>query len=145
MRVWNRIHLAPHRNPSVLCVDDDPGVLASLRRLLHREPYGFHAASSARKALLVIDRHPVSLVLADHRMPEMCGADLLCEVRRRSPRIRRVMLTGYPSSFRIQVGLGEEIEWIIGKPWNDAALKQIIRWLVAWQGRPRLAPPPQRA
>ncbi len=114
----------------VLCVDDDPAILASLRRLLRGEPYDLETAASPPGALERLGRGDVSLVIADQRMPGMVGTDFLEEVRRRAPAAIRVMLTGYPGSSSVSYGLADGIEWLISKPWNDEALKFTIRQLL---------------
>src|SRR5688500_11153949 len=65
----------------VLCVDDDPAVLASLRRLLRREPYVVETVDSPQQALDRVEQGDVSLVLLDQRMPGMCGSDFAERVR----------------------------------------------------------------
>jgi signal transduction histidine kinase/CheY-like chemotaxis protein len=115
----------------VLCVDDDPAVLAALKRCLRDEPYEVVAAQTAEQALEILEKGPISLLLTDQRMPGMCGADLFEKARRRSPRTQRVMLTAYPGSTRVGYGLAcEEIDWLISKPWNDETLKLTLRQLL---------------
>ena len=59
----------------VLCVDDDPSILDSLRRCLREEPYEVVTAETPERALEIVERGGVSLLLTDQRMPGMCGAD----------------------------------------------------------------------
>jgi DNA-binding NtrC family response regulator len=122
--------LALSEKHTVVLIDDDPAVLASLRRVLRDEPYDVLASSSPVEALEWIRRGGMSLMLVDQRMPGMCGTELAGCVARISPRTVRVMLTGYPGNALVQHGLDTEVQWLIGKPWNDQALRLTIRRLL---------------
>ena len=65
------------RRHLVICVDDDLAVLSSLRRLLRSEPYEFTATDDPEEAMLLVRTRPVSLFIADYRMPDMSGTGLL--------------------------------------------------------------------
>ncbi|MCR4438165.1 MAG: response regulator [bacterium] len=78
----------------VLFVDDEPHVLAALRRSLRKEPYELLCATSAAEALRLIATVPVDVVVSDEQMPGMSGSELLAEVRRRHPDTVRMMLSG---------------------------------------------------
>lgn len=125
---------------TVVLVDDEPPVLASLQRVLRCEPYEVRATTDPRKALDWVGRGEVSLVVVDQRMPGMCGTDLAEEVRRLSPRTVRLMLTAFPGNALVQHGLAEEIQWLVSKPWNDDALRLAIRRLL-WEYESTPPPP----
>jgi response regulator RpfG family c-di-GMP phosphodiesterase len=78
----------------VLVVDDDPNILAGLRR--HLEPrFNIACAQSGGEALqLVANGAPVAVALCDMRMPGMSGLELLKELRKLAPDTVRMMLTG---------------------------------------------------
>jgi len=103
--------------PVVLCVDDDPAVLSSLRRVLQWEPYEVETLDDPVRALERVAQGGVWLVILDQRMPGMCGSEFAAIVRRISPDTVRVMLTAYPHH------LSQDVQWLVGKPWNDEALK----------------------
>src|SRR5436190_4616316 len=84
-------------HPVVLCVDDERETLAALRRSLRNEPYEVITAQSAAEALEWFLELPVALVLTDQRMPDVGGTEFLREVRKRSPKTARAILTAYPS------------------------------------------------
>jgi DNA-binding NtrC family response regulator len=80
-------------------VDDEPEILAGIRRSLRREPYEILEATSPREALEVLRRRSVEVVVSDERMPGGSGAALLQEIRTLYPAAIRILLTG-------EVGLG---------------------------------------
>ena len=115
---------------TVVLVDDEPAVLASLRRLLRNEPYVVRATTSPEIALAWVEEDGASLVVLDHRMPGLMGTKLAARIRRRSPRTVRVMLTAYPGNALVREGLAEDVQWLISKPWNDHALRLTLRRLL---------------
>ena len=79
----------------MLFVDDEPSVLEGLGRLLRRTPdLVIHTASSGTDALALLARQPIDVIISDKRMPGMDGEDLLDEVQRRHPAVRRFLLSG---------------------------------------------------
>ena len=81
------------RRVRVLVVDDDADILRALTWEL--EPFAdVKALSSVGAALPLIERGRFDVVVADLRLPERWGDELLAYVAARSPRTRRLLLTG---------------------------------------------------
>ncbi len=80
---------------NILFVDDEPNVLSGIRRQLHKH---FHVtmAEGSIKALEIIKQaqRPFAIVVADMRMPEMNGVEMLKQVALLTPNSIRMMLTG---------------------------------------------------
>ena len=133
------------RAHTVLIADDQQEVLTSLRRLLREEPYDLVTCDSASKALAWLAENPVDMVIADERMPEMRGSDLLEKVRSGWPQTIRVILTGYPGASTVEQGLSHGIDWLISKPWNDDALRLTIRQMLDDRDQKRTRPPSDAA
>jgi len=83
------------KNSTILCVDDEPNVLEGLSRILHRKCTLLTATSGAEALTLLEAPRSVAVVVSDMRMPEMDGATLLAECRRRHPASVRLLLTGH--------------------------------------------------
>ena len=81
---------------SVLFVDDDPNILAGLRRLLRaqRQEWNMEFVAGGQEALAHLAEHPVDVVVTDMRMPGMDGAELLKEIVSRHPSVARIVLSG---------------------------------------------------
>ncbi len=113
---------------TLLLVDDEPGILSSLRRLLRIRGYTIHCAQSGQAGLEVLEREPVDLVISDMRMPEMDGARFLEQVRARWPQTVRILLTGYADiASTIDAINRGEIYRYVAKPWDDNDLLLIVR------------------
>jgi len=115
----------PH---TLLFVDDEKNILNSLRRLFYREHYKIIVTTKPEEALGLIESHPVSLVISDHRMPEMEGTKLLSLIREAKPDIVRIMLTGYADmGAAVEAINTAQVYRFISKPWNDEDLKLTVR------------------
>lgn len=113
---------------SLLFVDDEPNILSALRRLFRPAGYRIHLAPSGAEGLALLEREPVDLVVSDMRMPEMSGAELLAEVRRRWPDTMRILLTGYADIGSTIAAINEgQLHRYIPKPWNDQEILLIVR------------------
>ncbi len=114
--------------PTVLCVDDEAGILSALKRLLRPTGYRVLTANSAAAGLELLTRETVDLVISDMRMPEMDGAQFLEQVRERWPDTIRLLLTGYADMTSTIHAINRgQIYRYIAKPWNDDELPLIIR------------------
>jgi len=113
---------------TILFVDDEKSVLNSLKRLLRKEEYCLFTASSGKDALKVMEKEVVSIVVSDHRMPEMSGIDFLARVKVDYPDVIRIILTGYTEVNAIteSVNQGHIYKFFL-KPWDDNHLKLELR------------------
>ncbi len=119
---------APRQEPfTLLFVDDEEGVLSALKRIFLDENYTILTANTADKALKIMEERPVHLLVSDHRMPGMTGAELLKAVRERWPETIRIMLTGYADVNSIMGAVKEGAVYkFITKPWNDEDLRLTV-------------------
>ena len=119
---------APVQPGTILCVDDEPNILSSLRRLLRAHGYQVLLAESGAAGLKIMETESVDLVISDMRMPEMDGARFLEHVRSRWPDTIRLLLTGYADIQSILDAInGGEIYRYITKPWEDNDILLIVR------------------
>lgn len=80
---------------SLMLVDDDPAILASLKRVFRKVPYDIHTAANGMAALELLQHTHIDAALVDLKMPEMDGMQLLKHIQANWPTIQVVILTGY--------------------------------------------------
>jgi putative nucleotidyltransferase with HDIG domain len=115
--------------PALLAVDDDPGVLTALSRLLRPDGVRVLTATGGQEALAVMeaDAASVGAVVSDYAMPGMNGAEFLAVVRSRWPDVTRLMLTGnadLPAAARA-VNEGQ-LSRLYTKPWQPDEFRVAI-------------------
>ncbi|AXQ28455.1 response regulator [Solimonas sp. K1W22B-7] len=113
--------------PTLLLIDDEERILRSLA-MLFRGDYRLHTTTDPHEALAIIGREPVHVIVSDQRMPIMRGAELLRQVREKSPNTMRLLLTGYSELEAVVASVNEgEIFRFINKPWDAAELRDTVR------------------
>ena len=111
----------------LLIIDDEKEILRSLT-LTFMQDYEVFTTSSGTEALEIIAREDISLILADQRMPEMTGVELLAKVYETQPNIIRIILTGYTDTAAIIEAINQgHIYQYVTKPWDRQALRIIVK------------------
>lgn len=112
---------------AVLFIDDEVSILKSIQRAFKDHDFNLLTASSSQKAVEILSRNDIAVVVTDNMMPGMNGLDLLRMVKVISPDTIRIMLTGHASlDTAIEaINLGEVFRFVV-KPWNDKALKETL-------------------
>lgn len=112
---------------ALLIVDDEKEILRSLA-LTFEEDYEVFTASSGAEALEILQQQDIALIIADQRMPEMTGAELLAKTLQINPHIIRIILTGYTDTASLIQAINQgQIYQYITKPWNRQELQIIVR------------------
>lgn len=112
---------------TLLFVDDEEGVLSAMRRIFMDENYEILTASSGEKALALLEKQTIQLIVSDHRMPGMTGAELLKTVKERWPETIRIMLTGHADVNSIMGAVQDGAVYkFITKPWLDEDLRLTV-------------------
>jgi YesN/AraC family two-component response regulator len=119
--------VAHSEHNTLLLVDDEENILASLRRLLRRDGYRILTASGGEQGLEVIAKNDVDVIVSDQRMPNMTGTEFLRKVKDLSPETVRIVLSGYTELQSITDAINEgAIYKFLTKPWDDEQLRANI-------------------
>jgi len=122
--------------PAILCVDDEPIILDSLKRLLRKtlgRDYLIELAASGTEALDLItefieEKRKILLVVSDYIMPQMRGDELLEKVHKISPKTINIMLTGQADIEAIGNAINRaNLYRYISKPWNNEDLSLTVK------------------
>lgn len=121
--------------PVILCVDDEPDILNTLKMQLKNEfknDYFYELAESADEALDLLkdfqEEVQVIVVISDWLMPGIKGDELLIEVHQKYPKIIKVMLTGQADAAAVQRAVEEaDLYCCLYKPWESKHLIETIK------------------
>lgn len=113
---------------TVLCVDDEPHVLASLERVLRRYGCRVLKASNGSDALDLLDQERVEVMICDEAMPGMCGTEVLRQAKMISPQTARILLTAHCNDEAVVILAVNEAEIfrLVSKPWDDTEIRRAI-------------------
>jgi len=112
----------------LLLVDDEKNVIEALVRVLRIDDYQILSATTPHEALDLLATHPVDVIIADQRMPEMDGIELLRKSRKMYPDTMRILLTGYSDPDIMVRAINESAVYkFISKPWSNAQLRKDVR------------------
>jgi two-component system response regulator GlrR len=115
----------------ILVVDDDEGVLASISKALRLEGYQVDVVNTARKAVECSKRTFYNLALIDIRLPDMEGTELLTAMKDTTPKMVKIILTGYPALPNAIAALNKGADGYLTKPVKmDELLKTIKEHLI---------------
>ena len=112
---------------SILFVDDEPNILEGLQRMLFplQREWTMAFASSGPRALELLEQSRFDVVVSDMRMPGMDGAQLLAEIKKRSPETLRFVLSGQSESALVYRSVGEAHQFL-SKPCKPKLLKECV-------------------
>ncbi len=114
--------------PTLLLVDDEPGIRSALTRLLRQDGYRILSAASGEAGLDLLALNPVQVIISDQRMPGMSGTEFLSTVASLYPATVRILLSGYTDLKVVTEGVNKGAVFkFITKPWDDESLRQKVR------------------
>ena len=115
----------------ILIVDDDPGLLNSLKIGLTSYGHTVVTVSNGHQALEKIessafDSDPLKLLITDYRMPRMNGLELIQLAKKAKPNLHAILMTGYGNdSVEKSARRHDKCEYI-DKPFTPEMLQRII-------------------
>lgn len=125
----------PQPAPVLLLVDDDAFMLEMLRDAVQGQGWRVLTAGSGPEALAVLGRERVGVILSDHLMPVMTGAELLAQARRLAPHSFRLLLSGAQDDPAVTAALANgDADALQAKPWRLEDLLALMHEAFAAQG-----------
>jgi len=89
--------MSPANAPSILVVDDEQGILDTLRILLKNEGFEVATAQGGKAGLEALKNSAPDIVLTDLRMPQVTGIEILAAVKEQDPETPVVLMTAQAS------------------------------------------------
>ncbi|MFL5469074.1 MAG: sigma-54-dependent transcriptional regulator [Gemmatimonadaceae bacterium] len=113
--------------PTVLVIDDEMGILDTIRILLKSEGFIPHTALGGKKGLEQIAALKPELIITDVRMPDVTGLDILASVRAHDPEAVVILMTAQASLQSAIGAVNNGAFYYIQKPFKNEELVTIVR------------------
>ncbi len=112
------------RNARILVVDDDENIRKVVIAILEDEGYAVESVGTAKEAIEKTKRKFYNIALIDIRLPDMEGIELLTKIRETTPRMRKVIVTGYPTLQNAVEAVNKGADAYIVKPFD---VKKVLK------------------
>src|SRR5919204_5132710 len=113
--------------PSLLVVDDESGILDTLRILLRNEGFEVTTAQGGKAGLEQIRSGAYEIILSDVRMPQVSGLDILTAAREQDPMTPVILMTAQASLQSAIGAVNSGAFYYIQKPFSNDELVAILR------------------
>jgi len=113
--------------PRILIVDDDESIRKVLAAVLEENGYMIDAAEDGKEAIEKTDKNFYNLALVDIRLPDIEGSKLIAMMRETTPRMRKIIITGFPSLQNAVDALNKGADAYIIKPFDMDKVLQTIK------------------
>ena len=113
--------------PNVLIIDDEAGILDSLRILLKTEGFTPHVALGGKQGLEQIESLSPDIILSDVRMPTVSGLQVLSAARQRDPDTPVILMTAQATLQSAMQAVNEGAFYYIQKPFRNDELVAILK------------------
>jgi YesN/AraC family two-component response regulator len=112
--------------PHILVMDDEPSVSKGLEMILSEEGYEVDIALNGESALDTFNQKSIDLLIADLRLPDMDGMEVIRQVKELRPDTGVVVITGYSSVNSAQEAIKLGASDYLPKPFSDDEIKKAV-------------------
>jgi len=113
--------------PAILVIDDEQGILETLRILLKNDGYDVETVQGGKAGLEALKRGRPDVVLADIRMPQVSGLDVLAAVKEQDPETPVILMTAQASLQSAIQAVNQGAFQYIQKPFPNDYLLEVCR------------------
>jgi len=111
---------------NILIVDDDVNICKTLRLILEENGYNVDIAHTGKEAVEKSKRKIYHAALLDIRLPDVQGTELLTSMRKTTPKMVKIMVTGYPALENAVNALNYGADAYMIKPVNPEKLIEVL-------------------
>jgi DNA-binding NtrC family response regulator len=116
-----------HKGARVLIVDDDENIRKVLLAILEDQGYAVDLVGTAKKAIEATKRRFYNIALIDIRLPDMEGTELLTQMKETTPKMRKIIITGYPTLQNAIEAVNRRADAYIMKPFDVKKVLEVIK------------------
>jgi len=115
------------KRSKILIVDDDENIRNTMKTILEDEGYVVDLAATGSEAVQKTKKSAYNVALLDIRLPDMEGVELLKLMKDSVPRMRKIMVTGYPSMQNAISALNKNADAYLIKPIDIESLLNTVK------------------
>ena len=121
------------KHARILVVDDDESIRKTLAIILGEQGYQVDTAENGKEAIAKSNARFYNLALIDIRLPDMEGTELLTRMRDATPRMRKIIITGYPTIPNAIEAVNRRADAYVLKPFKMDKVLETIKEQLAKQ------------
>jgi len=110
-----------------LVIDDDESIRKVISAILEENDYSVDTAENGKEAIEKTERGVYDLALIDIRLPDMEGTELLTALKDTTPRMKKIILTGYPTLENAIEAVNKGADGFLLKPIDMEQLLKTIK------------------
>ena len=115
------------KHARIIVVDDDESIRKTLAAILEDEGYLVDIAESGKEAILKTNANFYNLALIDVRLLDIEGTELLIRIKDTVPRMRKIIITGYPTVHNAIDAVNRNADAYLLKPFDVGKVLFVIR------------------
>jgi len=124
-------------HPHILVMEDDRNVAKGLEMTLTEEGYGVYVAGTGQLAMDAFKDEHFDLLIADLRLPDINGMEVIRQVKELDPKTGVIAITGYPTTAIAVEAMKLKVNDFLPKPFNEDQIKTAVsKALQAREERP---------
>jgi DNA-binding response OmpR family regulator len=112
--------------PQILVMEDEISVAKGLQMVLTEEGYAVDLAMTGQTALEKSSERIFDLLVADLRLPDIDGMEVIKQVKEQHPQTEAIVITGYPSVSSAVQSVKIGVYDYLRKPFTDDEFKEAV-------------------
>jgi DNA-binding NtrC family response regulator len=111
----------------ILVIDDEESIRRTVSMTLRHAGYVVDTAENGKQAIEKAQENFYNLALIDIRLPDMDGTELLTALTETTPKMAKIILTGYPNLENAVKAINKGVDAYLIKPVNSDAILELIK------------------
>lgn len=110
----------------IIVVDDDESIVLTVKAILESEGYAVDISATGKEAIEKSEKTVYNVALIDIKLPDMEGIELLTRMKASVPRMRKIIVTGYPTIQNASDATNKNADAYLIKPVDVEKLLKLI-------------------